>query len=219
MRGTGRQLVAEALGTALLLFVVVGSGIAIADLGAEPASQLFAHGVVVGLGLGAFIALFAPVSGAHLNPAVTVAFWRTGAMDGRLAAGYVVTQVVGALAGVVVANATFGKPWLAVATTARDGVGRVSAEFVGTFVLVLLILGLVRSGRSVAIAPAVGAWVAAIVVATVSTGFANPAVTVARMLTDTYTGIAPGAVPVFVLAQLIAGVAAAAQSRASASST
>ena len=207
--GIGRQLVAETLGTSLLLFVVVGSGIAVAELGADSTTQLFAHGVVVGLGLGALIALFTPVSGAHLNPAVTVAFWRTGAMDGRLAGGYVVAQVVGAGVGVAVANATFGKPWLAVATTVRDGVGRPLAEFLGTFVLVLLILGLVRSGRSTAIAPAVGAWVTAIIVATVSTGFANPAVTVARMFTDTYTGIAPGDVPAFVLAQLVAGAAAA----------
>lgn len=209
MSTSGRELLAEWLGTSLLLFIVVGSGIAVERLGADPAMQLFAHAVIVGAGLSALIAFLAPVSGAHFNPVVTIGFWRTGDVAGRRAGAYVVAQLAGGFAGVAAANATFGESWLSLASTVRTGFGRPAAELVGTFVLVLLILGLVRSGRSGAVAPAAGAWVAAIVLATVSTGFANPAVTAARVFTDTYTGIAPGGVPTFLFAQVAAGVLAA----------
>ena len=106
-------------------------------------------------------------------------------------------------------NLTFGLSAASIATTDRSTVGMVVAEAVVTFVLVLLILGLVRSGNGAAVAPAVGAWVAAIIIATVSTGFANPAVTIARALTDTFAGIAPAGVPAFLIAQFLAGLAAA----------
>ena len=118
-------------------------------------------------------------------------------------------QIAGAIAGVVLANLTFGLSAASIATIDRSTVGMVVAEAVVTFVLVLLILGLVRSGNGAAVAPAVGAWVAAIVIATVSTGFANPAVTIARALTDTFAGIAPSDVPAFLAAQFLAGLAAA----------
>jgi len=117
--------------------------------------------------------------------------------------------LAGAIAGVVLANLTFGLSAASIATTDRSAVGMVVAEAVVTFVLVLLILGLVRSGNGAAVAPAVGAWVAAIIIATVSTGFANPAVTIARALTDSVAGIAPSGVPAFLAAQFLAGLAAA----------
>lgn len=203
-----REFVAEGLGTGLLLFIIVGSGIAARDLGTDGAIQLLAHALVVGIGLGVLILLFQSVSGSHFNPAVTLAFWRTGAIDAGTASGYVLSQLIGALAGVGLANSTFGEQIYAVSGTAREGLGLVVAEGVATFVLVLLILALVRVGRPSDIPAAVGGWVAAVVFATASTGFANPAVTISRIFTDTYTGIDPASVWGFVAAQLVAGLVA-----------
>lgn len=200
---------AEGLGTGLLLFVIVGSGIAAESLGTDRAVQLLAHALVVGLGLAVLIALFQATSGSHFNPSVTLGFWMTRQVRRRTALGYVVAQVLGGIAGVVVANVTFDLPALGVATTAREGLGQMAAEAIATFVLVLAILSLVRTGRAAIVPAAVGAWVAAIVFATSSTGFANPAVTIARTLTDSYTGIAPASVAGFLAAQLLAGLAAA----------
>jgi glycerol uptake facilitator-like aquaporin len=200
-----REIAAEGVGTALLLYVIVGSGIAAERLGNDGATQLLAHAVVVGLGLAVLIALFQTVSGAHFNPAVTLAFWRSGETAGRVAIGYGFAQVFGALLGVAAANFSFGLGMLQAATTDRGGTGSILAEFLSTFVLVLVILALVRTDRAHAVPVAVGAWVAAIVFATSSTGFANPAVTISRALTDTYTGIAAASVPGFVVAQLAAG--------------
>lgn len=200
---------AEGLGTGLLLFVIVGSGIAAESLGTDRAVQLLAHALVVGLGLAVLIALFQATSGSHFNPSVTLGFWMTRQVTRRTALGYVVAQVLGGIAGVVVANVTFDLPALGVATTAREGLGQMAAEAIATFVLVLAILSLVRTGRAAIVPAAVGAWVAAIVFATSSTGFANPAVTIARTLTDSYTGIAPASVAGFLAAQLLAGLAAA----------
>ena len=200
-----RATTAEGVGTGLLLYVVVGSGIAAERLGSDAAAQLMAHAVVIGLGLAVLIALFQTVSGSHFNPAVTLAFWRSGAITGRLAIRYGSAQLVGAVVGVVAANFSFGVGMLQASTTDRDEVGMILAEFVSTFILVLVILALVRTDRAQAVPFAVGAWVAAIVFATSSTGFANPAVTVSRVLTDTYTGIAAASVPGFVIAQLAAG--------------
>lgn len=204
-----RRLWAEAIATGLLLFIIVGSGIAVSRLGGDGNSQLLAHAVAIGAALAALIAMFAPVSGAHFNPAVTLGFWRTGTLPGGEAVLYMGAQIAGAIAGVVLANLTFGLSAASIATTDRSTVGMVLAEAVVTFVLVLLILGLVRSGNGAAIAPAVGGWVAAIIIATVSTGFANPAVTIAHALTDTFAGIAPSGVPAFLAAQFLAGLAAA----------
>jgi glycerol uptake facilitator-like aquaporin len=201
-----RAVTAEGVGTGLLLYVIVGSGIAAERLGNDPAVQLMAHSIAVGLGLAVLVALFQPVSNrSHLNPAVTLAFWRNGVVTGRIAIFYVSVQVTGAVVGVAAANLSFGVGMLQMSTTDRGGAGLVLAEFVSTFVLVLLILALVGSGRAAAVPVAVGAWVAAIVFSTASTGFANPAVTISRILTDTYTGIGAGAVPGFVIAQLAAG--------------
>ena len=203
-----RPIVAELVGSGLLAYVVVGSGITVAHFGADGASGLFFHAVAVGLALAVLIAILGSTSGAHFNPAVTVAFWRRRKLDAGRAVGYFVAQVVGATAGVAVAVATFGDT-LALSTTERNGWGPVLAEGIGTLVLVLVIFGLIDDERPHAVAPFVGAWVAAAVFATVSTGFLNPALTLARTFTDTYTGIAPTSVPGFVLAQLIGGLLAA----------
>ncbi len=203
-----RRLVAEALGTGLLLFVIVGSGIQAATLGDDGATNLLAHSLIVGLGLAVLVLMFQPVSGSHFNPAVTLALWRERVVGTAVAVGYVLAQLVGAVLGVMVANLTFAEPAVSLAGTARDGIGLVIAEGVGTLILVLAILVLVRSDRASAIPVAVGAWVAAIVFATASTGFANPAVTVARMLTDTYTGIAPSSVLPYLGVQVLAGLLA-----------
>jgi arsenate reductase len=178
-------------------------------LGQEPGTQLFTHAVVVGLGLAALIAMFQPISGSHFNPAVTLAFWRSGDISLGEALRYVVTQLAGAVLGVIAANVTFGITAVSLSETVRSGIGLVVAEAIGTFVLVLSILLLVRTARAGLVPAVVGAWVAAIVFATSSTGFANPAVTIARVLTDSYTGIAPASVLAFVAAQLVAGLLAA----------
>lgn len=206
-------LAAEGVGTGLLLYVIVGSGIAAEQLGSDPAIQLFSHAVVVGLGLAALIAVFQTVSGSHFNPAVTIAFWRTAGVGGREAIGFIGAQLVGAVAGVALANITFEIEILQISSNSRTGIGLTVAEAVATFVLVLAILALVRTGRHGAVPAVVGAWVAAIVFATSSTGFANPAVTVGRIFTDSYTGIAPASVAGFLIAQVVAGVAAAGAGR------
>lgn len=202
-------MVAEGVGTGLLLYVIVGSGIAAEQLGVDPAVQLLSHAVVVGLGLAALIAVFQTVSGSHFNPAVTIAFWRTTSLGGREGFGFIGAQLVGAVAGVALANFTFEIEILDISSNARTGIGLTVAEAVATFVLVLAILMLVRTGRHGAVPAVVGAWVAAIVFATSSTGFANPAVTIGRIFTDSYTGIAPASVAGFLIAQVIAGFAAA----------
>lgn len=202
-------LVAEGLGTGLLLYVIVGSGIAAEQLGVDPGIQLFSHAIAVGLGLASLIAMFQTVSGSHFNPSVTIGFWRTGAIGGRKALSFVGVQLMGAVLGVALANFTFENDILQISTNARTGLGLTVAEAVATFVLVLAILALVRTGRHSAVPAVIGAWVAAIVFATSSTGFANPAVTTGRIFTESYTGIAPASVAAFLIAQVAAGFAAA----------
>lgn len=202
-----RRLAAELLGTAGLLLAIVGSGIT-ASSETSAAAGLLQHAVVVGAALAVLIVTFGPVSGAHFNPAVTLTDALLGGMPAATAAAYVVAQTVGAVAGVVGANLLAGLPAAGLATTQRVGAGLAASEVIATFGLVVVIFGVVRSGRVGAVAPAVGAWVAAAIYFTPSTSFANPAVTVARALTDTYTGIAPGGLLPFVAAQLAGALAA-----------
>lgn len=202
-RSTG----AEFVGTALLLTLIVGSGRQVESLGIDPSAQLLAHALAVGLGLAVLVAVFLPVSGSQFNPAVTLVAWGTGAMPRRLVVPHLVAQLTGAVVGVVVANLAYGAPAVEVSTNVRDGV--LGAEALATFSLVLVIFALVRAGRPEWLPAAVGGIVGAGIVATASTGFANPAVAVARILTESYTGIAPESVPPFVAVQLVgAGVAA-----------
>lgn len=203
-------MLAEALGSALLLFMIVGSGVAAERLAADPAVALMSHAAAVGMALAVLIVVFGPISGAHFNPVVTAALWRSGAVSSTAVVPFLVAQLVGGSAGVVVANLSFAGPPLAVSATARSSVGTIISELVVTFVLLLVILVLVRIEKTSLIAPSVGAWVAAAIFGTSSTGFANPVVTVARMFTDSYTGIAPGSVPGFVLAQIVGATLAVA---------
>jgi arsenate reductase len=191
-----------------LLVAIVGSGIAVDQLGLDPAAALFAHAVCVGLALGALIAALAPVSGAHFNPAVTLALWRRRVIDTGLAWKYALVQIAGAAVGTMIANLMFSEPAVALSATDRSGAGQLTGEVFATTGLALIIVGLVALGRTSAVPGAVGAWVAAMIVATSSTGFANPAVTVARTLTDTYTGIAPSSMPGFIAAQLVGSLLA-----------
>lgn len=208
--GIGRALVSEALGTALLLWTIVASGIVVERHITEVGVQLIVHGLAVGVGLAVLIAVLGPVSGAHFNPAVTLGFLRTRTLGPGRAASYIAVQVGAAVVGVVAANLMFGEPAIAVSLTERSGLAQASSEFVGTFVLVLAILVLVRAGRTSLVPSVVGGWITVIIVASPSTGFANPAVTIGRMFTDTFSGIRPVDTFAFIAVQLVAAVAAAA---------
>jgi glycerol uptake facilitator-like aquaporin len=203
----GRRLLAEFLGTGLLVAVIVGSGIAAQTLSADVGLQLLESSTATALGLAVLILLFGPVSGAHLNPVVSLADWflgrsaRTGLSLPEVAA-YAVAQVVGGVAGSVLANSMFDEG-TRLATTHRASGGHLLGEVVATACLVALIFALVRSGRSALAAPAVGAYIGAAYWFTSSTSFANPAVTIGRMFSDTFAGIAPESVPGFLAAQLV----------------
>ncbi len=202
-----RRLLAELLGTALLVCVVVGSGIAAQQLSAgDVGLQLLENSTATVLGLTVLILLFGPVSGAHFNPVVSLADWFLGRRTGQglsLAevGGYSAAQVVGAVFGCVLANAMFAVP-TELSSTERDTGGHLLAEVVATTFLVALVFALARSGRGALAAPAVGAYIGAAYWFTSSTSFANPAVTVGRIFTDTFAGIAPSSATPFVLAQL-----------------
>jgi glycerol uptake facilitator-like aquaporin len=195
------RLAAEALGTALLVAIVVGSGIMGERMaGGNAAIALLANSAATGCGLFVLILVFAPVSGAHFNPLVSLVFALLGALPARIAAAYAVVQLTGALAGVAWAHAMFElAPWV-VSAHARTGLAQWLAEASATFGLVLTILGCARYGIAV-LAAAVGAYIAAAYWFTASTSFANPVVTIARALTPTFSGIRPGDVAAFVAAQ------------------
>lgn len=203
-----RRLAAEALGTAFLLATVVGSGIMGETLaGGITGLALLANAVATGAILVVLILVFGPISGAHFNPAVTLAFWMRRHLDGRLAVAYILVQLVGAAAGVVVANAMFDLPWIHWSTTGRNGGGQWLAEGVATFGLVITILGCLRA-RPDAVPYAVGLFITAGYWFTSSTSFANPAVTLARSLSDSFAGIAAVDMPLFVVCQLVGALAA-----------
>ncbi len=205
-----RRAVAEFVGTALLLMAVVGSGIGAARLSPDIGLQLLVNALVSGAVLTAIILAVGPVSGAHLNPVVTLADRVFGGLANREAATYVAAQVTGGAAGTVTANLMFSLPAVVLSTRSRSSGGLWLGEVAATFGLVLVVFGVVRSGRRTAAPFAVGAYVFAAVLFTSSTSFANPAVTLARMLSDTFAGIAPGSVASFVLAQLAGGAFAVA---------
>lgn len=204
--GLARRLVAELLGTALLLVAVVGSGIMAERLaGGNIGVALLANTLATGAALAALILAFGPVSGAHFNPAVSVAEAMLGRLRATAVAPYLAAQVVGALLGVLAAHAMFEEPLLTWSRHARSGPAQALSEGVATFGLVLIIHAVVRH-RPGAAPAAVAAWITAAYWCTASTSFANPAVTVARACSDTFAGIRPSDVPPFVLAQ---GVGAA----------
>lgn len=196
-----RRLAAEALGTALLLAVVVGSGIMAERLTSDTAVALLANTAATGAGLAVLIATLGPVSGAHFNPAVTLVLALKRALPARLAAAYVVVQTAGGVAGVWLAHLMFAEPMVQVSTRLRDGPAMVLSEGVAAFGLIGVILAAARfQPRST---PAlVGLYISAAYWFTASTAFANPAVTAARALSDTFAGIAPASAPAFIAAQI-----------------
>lgn len=207
---TPRRLVAEALGTALLLAVVVGSGIMGESLsGGNVAIALLGNTLATGAALVVLIWVFGPISGAHFNPAVTLVAALRRELPVALALAYPLAQVLGGIAGVWTAHAMFGEPILQVSTKLRSGGDQAFAEVVATFGLLATILGVNRF-RPDSTPLAVGLYITAAYWFTASTSFANPAVTVARSLSDTFAGIAPASAPAFILAQLIGALLAAA---------
>jgi arsenate reductase len=202
-------LVAEFIGTAFLLVAVIGSGIAAQRLSpGDTGLQLLENAIATGAALVALILAFGSVSGAHFNPLVTLADRVFGGVTSREASGYLCVQVAGAAVGAVVANLMFDLPAVEWSTKVRDGSGLFLSEVVATFGLLLVIFGVVRSGRTTAVPFAVGAYIAGAYFFTSSTSFANPAVTLARTLSDTFAGIAPASVPLFLAAQVIGGALA-----------
>jgi len=204
-----RRLVAEALGTGLLLVAVVGSGIAAQRLSpSDVGLQLLENAIATGVALVGLILVFGPVSGAHFNPAVSLVARLDGSLTTTELGAYMGAQVVGGAAGTVLANVMFERPAFEWSSTTRSSGALWLSEVVATVGLLLVIYSLVRTGRESAVPVAVGAWIAGAYWFTSSTSFANPAVTVARTLTDSFAGIDPSSAPMFVLMQL-AGVVVA----------
>ena len=203
-----RRVFSEALGTAFLLAAVVGSGIMAQRLaGGNVALALLCNTLATGAMLAVLILIFASTSGAHFNPAVSLAFALRGEMTWTTAGVYVVAQVIGAIVGVWVAHLMFELPVWQVSTIVRTGPGQWLAEFIAAFGLLLTIFGCIGTAPG-AVAYAVGLYITAAYWFTASTSFANPAVTVARSLSDTFAGIAPAGVLAFIAAQLLGSVTA-----------
>ena len=198
-----RKALAEFVGTALLLVAVVGSGIAAQRLSpSDTGLQLFENAAATAAALVAIILALGPVSGAHLNPVVTLADRLFGGVTNGETVVYVAAQFAGAVTGVVIANLMFSLPAVELSTKHRSGSGLWLGEVVATLGLLLVVFGVVRSGRSAAAPFAVGAYIGGAYFFTSSTSFANPAVTAARTLSNTFAGIAWQSAPAFVLAQL-----------------
>jgi glycerol uptake facilitator-like aquaporin len=204
-----RRTSAEFAGTAFLVAIVVGSGIYAQRLSPDDVGiQLLENSIATGAGLVALILAFGPVSGAHFNPVVTMAERLFGGMRTPEAAGYVVAQVAGACVGCMVANIMFSLTAVNVSTHTRSSGALWLSEFVATFGLMLVILGVVRAGRANLAAFAVGAYIAAAYWFTSSTSFANPAVTIGRTLTNTFAGIRPSSAPMFIVFQIVGALVA-----------
>jgi glycerol uptake facilitator-like aquaporin len=202
-----RRLASEALGTAFLLAAVVGSGIMGERLSSgNDAIALLANTLATGAALAVLILMFAPVSGAHFNPAVTLVLAARGALRWREAPGYIAVQAIGAVAGVAAAHLMFGEPLFSASVKPRDGAALMFAEFVATFGLIGAIVMVARA-RPASVAYAVAGYIMAAYWFTASTSFANPAVTLARALTDSFAGISPADVPGFVAAELVGAAA------------
>jgi glycerol uptake facilitator-like aquaporin len=203
-----RKLAAECIGTALLLAAVVGSGIMGERLaGGNVAIALMANTLATGAMLVALILTFGPISGAHLNPAVTLADASQGGLPWAQVPGYIAAQVIGAFIGVAAAHGMFGEPVFSVSLHVRSGAAQLFSEFIATFGLLAVIWGCARL-RSSAVPFAVGAYITAAYWFTASTSFANPAVTLARAASNTFAGIRPMDAPGFIVAQLAGACAA-----------
>ena len=208
--GLARRTLAEFIGTGLLVAAVVGSGIAASRLSpGNTGLELFENAVATGAALVAIILAVGPVSGAHLNPVITLLDRVFGGVSNREAGAYIGAQIAGAVTGAFVANLMFGVPVLEVSTNARTGGALWFSESVATFGLALVVFGVVRTGRGTLAAFAVGAYITAAYLFTSSTSFANPAVTIGRTLSDTFAGIAPSSAPAFIAFQLVGAAVAA----------
>ena len=202
-----RQCVAELVGTALLVTTVVGSGIAAQRLSpTDVGLELLENALATGAGLVAIILAIGPVSGAHLNPIVSLADTWFGGLPWRSLPSYVVSQVCGAILGAIVANLMFGQSAVSISTHLRGGAGQWLGEVVATLGLLLTIFGVMRSARA-GLAPfAVGAYITGAYWFTSSTSFANPAVTIGRMFSNTFAGIAPASVAGFIASEIVGGL-------------
>lgn len=202
-----RAIVSEGIGTALLVAAVVGSGIMGERLsGGNMALALLANSIATGAVLVTLIFTFAPISGAHFNPAVTLASAYEGTFPWRRVPSYVAAQTAGAIAGVIAAHAMFEHPLIALSHHSRTGMAQLFSEFVATFGLLIVVHG---TGKRAGVVPlTVAAYITAAYWFTSSTSFANPAVTIARGLTDTFSGIEPAGIPGFIVAQVLGALAA-----------
>jgi glycerol uptake facilitator-like aquaporin len=204
-----RRLLAEFLGSAFLAAAVIGSGIAAQRLSPDDTGlQLLYNSAATAAGLFAIILMFGPVSGGHLNPVVTLVDAAFGGLSRRAAAAYIPAQIAGCITGAIAANAMFALSAISISDNHRASPAHAFAEVIATLGLLLVIFALARSGRSSTAPAAVGAYIGAAYWFTSSTSFANPAITVGRMFSDTFAGIAPAAAPAFVLAQLVGGAVA-----------
>ena len=203
-----RQALAEFLGSAGLVTVVIGSGIAAQRLSpGQTGLELLENALVTGLGLAALILAFGPASGAHFNPVITLADRVFGGVTTPQAGVYVAAQLAGGVVGAIAANLMYSLDAVSISTHSRSSGGLWLSEALATFGLVVLVFGLARAGRAASAPVAVGAYIAAAYWWSSSTSFANPMVDVARMLSDTFAGIAPSSVAMFVVMQLVGGAA------------
>jgi arsenate reductase len=204
-----RRLLAELLGSAFLAAVVIGSGIAAQRLSpGETGLELLENAAATAAGLFAIILMFGPVSGGHFNPVVSFVDAAFGGLRWRDAIAYLPVQVAGCIAGAVIANLMFALPAVSISTKHRATPGHFLSEIVATLGLILVIFALARSGRSRVTPAAVGAYIGAAYFFTSSTSFANPAIAVGRMFSDTFAGIAPSSVPSFIAAEIVGGALA-----------
>jgi len=205
----GRRLLAEFLGSAFLAAVVIGSGIAAANLSpGDIGLQLFENAAATAAGLFAIILMFGPVSGGHFNPVVSLVDASFGGLGWRDALAYIPAQIAGCIAGAVTANGMFALSAISISDKHRASEAHLLAEVVATLGLLLVIFSLARTRRGAGTPAAVGAYIGAAYFFTSSTSFANPAITVGRTFSDTFAGIAPSSVPGFIVAQLAGGALA-----------
>jgi arsenate reductase len=204
----GRRLAAEFLGSAFLAAIVIGSGIAAQRLSpSDTGLQLLENSAATAAGLFAIILMYGPVSGAHFNPVVSLADAALGGISWRDAAAYLPAQVAGCVTGAVAANLMFAQAAVSISVKHRASGAHALSEVIATAGLLLVIFALARSGRAATAPAAVGAYIGAAYWFTASTSFANPAITIGRMFSDSFAGIAPSSAPVFIAAQLGGGVA------------
>ncbi len=210
----GRRLLAELLGSAFLAVVVIGSGIAAQQLSpGDVGLELFENAAATAAGLYAIILMFGPVSGGHFNPVVSFVDARFGGITRRDAIAYLPAQVSGCILGAVAANGMFAKSAISVSTHHRASAAHLLAEVIATLGLILVIFALARTDRSNSAPAAVGAYIGAAYFFTSSSSFANPAITLGRMFSNSFAGIAPASVPAFVIAQAVGGMLALLASR------